>query len=94
MISFKGHTIVEGTALTPAQLDANNSKTGEHRIDILIRLVKDKVPLELAKGGTFTVGDDYIDQVVKDAKESRYIWSWWILSHRPIRKRNKIKQPT
>ena len=68
MISFKGHTIVEGTALTPAQLDANNSKTGEHRIDILIRLVKDKVPLELAKGGTFTVGDDYIDQVVKDAQ--------------------------
>jgi len=68
MISFKGHNIVEGTALTPAQLDANNSKTGEHRIDILIRLVKDKKPLELVKGGTFTVGDEYIDQVVKDAQ--------------------------
>ena len=68
MISLKAHTVVEGTALTPAQLDANNSKTGEHRIDILIRLVKDKKPLELAKGGTFTVGDDYIDQVVKDAQ--------------------------
>ena len=68
MISLKAHTVVEGTALTPAQLDANNSKTGEHRIDILIRLVKDKKPLELVKGGTFIVGDDYIDQVVKDAQ--------------------------
>ena len=68
MISFKGHTIVEGTALTPAELEKKNSATNELRIDILIRLVKDKKPLELVKGGTFTVGDDYIDQVVKDAQ--------------------------
>lgn len=51
--------------LTPAQLDKPNGKTGEARIDILARLVKDGVPLELAKGGTFTVVDveSALDQI-------------------------------
>ena len=68
MISLKAHTIKEGTALTPAELEKKNSATNEPRINILIRLVKDKKPLELVKGGTFVVGDEYVDQVVKDAQ--------------------------
>ena len=68
MISLKVHTIKEGTALTPAELEKKNSATNEPRINILIRLVKDKKPLELVKGGTFIVGDEYVDQVVKDAQ--------------------------
>ena len=47
--------IIEAVALTPAQLDANNSKTGKARIDILKQLVVQKKPLELAKGGSIVV---------------------------------------
>jgi len=49
--------------LTPGQLKGENSATDEDRIDILTRLIKDKTPLELAKGGTFTVTD--IDDALK-----------------------------
>ena len=49
--------IAEAVALTPAQLDANNSKTGQPRIDILKQLIVQKKPLELAKGGFITVTD-------------------------------------
>ena len=55
---FKTFTIQEAVKLTKQQLEKNNSKTGEARIDILMRLIQDKVPLELAKGGTFKVGDE------------------------------------
>jgi hypothetical protein len=53
--------IKEKVALTPAQLSGVNGLTKTPRIDILIQLIKDKQPLELAKGGTFTVGDEHID---------------------------------
>jgi len=49
--------ITEAVALTPAQLDANNSKTGQPRIDILKQLIVQKKPLELAKGGSIIVTD-------------------------------------
>ena len=61
---FKSFTITEASKLTPQQLEKNNSKTGEPRIDILMRLIQDKVPLELAKGGTFKVGDEHIDDAI------------------------------
>lgn len=54
---LEDNPIVEAVALTPAQLDANNSKTGQPRIDILKQLVVDKKPLELAKGGNIIVTD-------------------------------------
>ena len=55
--SFLSNTITEAVALTPAQLDANNSKTGRARIDILRQLVVQKKPLELAKGGSIVVSN-------------------------------------
>ena len=55
--SFIKQPLVEAVKLTPEQLDKQNSRTKEDRIDILARLVRDKTPLELAKGGTFTVGE-------------------------------------
>ena len=72
MNSFKSFTvqppllIKEKVALTPSQLAGSNSQTDEERIDILIKLIKSKKPLELAKGGTFKVGDDYIDQAINN----------------------------
>ncbi len=51
-------TLTEGLIrLTPAQLVKPNGKTGEARLDILARLIKDGKPLELANGGTFVVVD-------------------------------------
>ena len=55
--SFISKNITEAVALTPAQLDANNSKTGQARIDILKQLVVQQKPLELAKGGNITVSN-------------------------------------
>jgi hypothetical protein len=71
MNSFKSFTVQpvlfkEMVALTPNQLAGANSQTDEERIDILIKLIKSKKPLELAKGGTFKVGDDYIDQAINN----------------------------
>ena len=43
--------------LTPKELGKQNSKTKEERLDILIRKIKNKEPLELDKGGTFIVHD-------------------------------------
>ena len=63
MLSFKNY-IFEAVALTPAELEKKNSKTGEFRIDILMRLIKTKQPLELAKGGTFTVGNEHIEDAL------------------------------
>jgi hypothetical protein len=60
MRSFKDFNLVETVALTPAQLKGDSSAgkyKGESRPDILIKLIKLKTPLELAKGGTFTVTD-------------------------------------
>jgi len=45
----------EASKLQPSQLKKPNAATGEARIDILARLIRDGKPLELAKGGTFTV---------------------------------------
>ena len=67
MISFKSY-IFEAVALTPAELEKKNSKTGEFRIDILMRLIKNKEPLELAKGGTFTVGSKHIEDALAHCK--------------------------
>ena len=55
--SFISKNITEAVALTPAQLDANNSKTGQARIDILRQLVVQQKPLELAKGGSIVVSN-------------------------------------
>jgi len=56
MIKFSNfESIQEAVKLTPAELQKPNTSTGEDRIDILTRLIRDKKPLELAKGGTFTV---------------------------------------
>lgn len=58
MKNFKDFKLItEAVALTPAQLDANNSKTGRPRIDILRDLIVQKKPLELAKGGFIIVTD-------------------------------------
>ena len=46
-------TVKEAVKLTPSELNKPNSVTGEDRLDILTRLIRDKKPLELAKGGTF-----------------------------------------
>lgn len=47
----------EMVKLTPGELQKPNSVTGEDRLDILTRLIRDGKPLELAKGGTFKVTD-------------------------------------
>jgi len=58
MINFNSYQpITEGVKLTPAELTKPNGVTGEDRVDILLRLIKDGKPLELAKGGTFVVTD-------------------------------------
>ena len=63
--NFKLDSIQEAVKLTPAQLNKPNSVTGEERLDILVRLIKNSEPLELAKGGTFTVTeiDDALSQI-------------------------------
>jgi len=43
------------TPLTPKELQKSNSKTGEARIDILIKKIQNGEELELEGGGTFTV---------------------------------------
>ena len=47
--SFIKQPLVEAVKLTPSELEKQNSRTKEDRIDILIRLIKDKASLELAK---------------------------------------------
>lgn len=63
--NFKSDSIQEAVKLTPGELQKPNSVTGEDRLDILVRLIKDNKPLELAKGGTFTVTeiDDALSQI-------------------------------
>lgn len=63
--NFKSDSIQEAVKLTPGELKKPNSTTGEDRLDILVRLIKDSKPLELAKGGTFTVTeiDDALSQI-------------------------------
>jgi len=68
MLSFKTFNpsaIQEAVKLTPAELNKPNSITGEDRLDILVRLIRNNDPLELAKGGTFTVTeiDDALSQI-------------------------------
>ena len=62
---FKSDSIQEAVKMTPAELKKPNSITGEDRLDILTRLIRDNKPLELAKGGTFTVTeiDDALSQI-------------------------------
>lgn len=63
--NFKSDSIQEAVKLTPGELKKPNSITGEDRLDILVRLIKNNKPLELAKGGTFTVTeiDDALSQI-------------------------------
>ena len=68
MLAFKNFnlgSIKEAVKLTPGELKKPNSITGEDRLDILVRLIRDNKPLELAKGGTFVVTDidDAISQI-------------------------------
>jgi len=71
MRAFKDfNSVNEAVKMTPAQLkgDASAGKyKGESRPDILIKLIKSNTPLELAKGGTFTVTD--IEAGVAAAKQ-------------------------
>ena len=58
MQSFKSFNITE--KLRPMgnpEWEKPNSGTGEARTDILKRLIQDKKPIELAKGGSFKVSD-------------------------------------
>lgn len=58
MLNFSNFKpLQEAVKLTPAELQKPNTVTGEARLDILARLIRDKKPLELAAGGTFTVTD-------------------------------------
>ena len=57
-------SIEEKVALIPSQLAGINAVSKEDRIDILARLIRDGKALELAKGGTFTVGKEYIDDAL------------------------------
>jgi hypothetical protein len=61
--SFNSSHLTEAK-LSPAVLADPNSATKEQRIDILVRIIKSKKPLELVKGGTFTVGNEYIDDAL------------------------------
>lgn len=68
--SFK--PIVEAVKMTPAELNKNNSITKEPRIDILIRLIQQEKPIELAKGGSVTI--EKTDELLKlliDFKKSQ-----------------------
>lgn len=59
--SFK--PINEAVKMTPAELNKNNSITQEPRIDILIRLIQQGKPIELAKGGSVTI--EKTDELLK-----------------------------
>lgn len=48
---------LQETALTPTELEKNNSKTKTPRIDILADKIVNDEPLELDKGGTFIVAN-------------------------------------
>ena len=64
MHKFLNHTIVE--KLVPMgnpEWEKPNSNTKVPRIDILKKLIKDKKPIELAKGGSFIVSDP--DEAIK-----------------------------
>ena len=67
MFDFKSFQISEATALDKTELQKPNSNTGEPRIDILRRIIKDQKPLELKKGGTFVVAD--IDDALQKLKQ-------------------------
>jgi hypothetical protein len=54
------------TALTPKELQKTNSKTGEPRIDILIKKIQNGEELELEDGGTFIVNNK--DEVIQALK--------------------------
>ena len=48
---------INETPLTPKELQKTNSKTGESRIDILIKKIQNGEELELDAGGTFTANN-------------------------------------
>jgi len=71
----------EAVKLTPAELDKPNSITGEARIDILLRLIKDGKPVELAKGGSITIENtpDTIQKLLafkKDQSDKKFAVSF------------------
>src|SRR5210317_1179723 len=72
MKNFKDFkTITEAVKLTPAELNKPNSITKEPRIDILIRLIQQNKPIELAKGGSVTVeSTPELIQLLKDFKNN------------------------
>ena len=64
MKNFKAFkTLTEAVKLTPAELNKDNSITKEPRIDILIRLIQQGKPVELAKGGSVTI--EKTDELLK-----------------------------
>ena len=84
MITFKDllyelpAVVLKEVALGPGQLSGKNSATGELRVDILKKLIKDGIPLKMVpkkghKNDLFTVVDkvlalDNLDQFVRDGK--------------------------
>ena len=56
-MNFKSFTITEAMGLNAKELSKPHGKTGEPRVDILRRLIKDGKPIELKKGGSFVVGN-------------------------------------
>jgi len=72
MKNFKDFkTLKEAVKMTPAQLDKPNSITGEARVDILIRLIGQNKPIELAKGGSVVIEKNpELLKLLKDFKKS------------------------
>ena len=84
MISFKDllyelpTVVLKEVALAPGQLSGKNSTTGELRVDILKKLIKDNIPLKMVpkkghKNNLFMVIDkvlalDGLDQFTRDGK--------------------------
>lgn len=70
MIKFSEFgNLKEAVKLTPAELEKPNSSTGEKRADILIRLIKQGSPIELAKGGTVKV--EYTPELIQSIEQWR-----------------------
>ena len=72
MKTFKNFKkINEAVKLTPAELDKPNSITKTPRIDILIQLIQQGKPIELAKGGSVTIEKtDELLKLLLDFKKS------------------------
>ena len=66
MQSFSKYNLIEKSVpMGNPEWEKNNGKTGEPRIDILKRLIKQGSSIELAKGGSFKVDKDDVEDSLK-----------------------------